>query len=165
MIYACGRVGEMGPFHLALFAFCAETTEEIVIRELKVPSLVRAGEDQYVILDCIYDFHNASTDGLVVKWFFNDDNLEYQWIYGNLPSTDPSASHIDVGYKATDDPITMYRAMKLVNPNITHTGNYRCNVFTYADDETQDATMIVYCKLFVLYLKHRIQTFRRNLST
>lgn len=107
---------------------------------------MRAGELDYVILDCDYDLQNISTEGLVVKWFYNYDNVEYQWIYGSEPQADPSSSHIDVGFKVSDDPVTMYRAMKLNNPTINLTGDYRCAVFTFADEQIADASMTVYCE-------------------
>ncbi|XP_074098407.1 uncharacterized protein LOC141527052 isoform X1 [Cotesia typhae] len=121
-----------------------QESNQLVIKSISVPELLREGETDYVILDCDYDLENISSDGLVVKWYFNDDNVEYQWIYGHEPQADPSASHIDVGYKASDNPYTMYRAMKLNNPTINLTGDYRCAVFTYQDEEIADASMIVY---------------------
>ncbi|XP_014297217.1 uncharacterized protein LOC103571936 [Microplitis demolitor] len=119
-------------------------SNQLIINSINVPPLLREGEADYVILDCDYDLENISSNGLAVKWYFNDDNVEYQWIYGNEPQADPSASHIDLGYKASDDPYTMYRAMKLNNPTINLTGNYRCAVFTYQDEQIADANMIVY---------------------
>ncbi|KAK0161913.1 hypothetical protein PV327_008314 [Microctonus hyperodae] len=128
---------------ITLIGHVQESTQ-LIIKSMNVPPLVRAGEVDYVILDCDYDLQNISSDGLVVKWFFNYDNLDYQWIYGYEPQADPTASHIDLGYKASDDPYTMYRAMKLNNPSINLTGDYRCTVFTYEDEQIADASMIVY---------------------
>lgn len=127
-------------------------SNQLIINSINVPPLLREGEADYVILDCDYDLENISSNGLAVKWYFNDDNVEYQWIYGNEPQADPSASHIDLGYKASDDPYTMYRAMKLNNPTINLTGNYRCAVFTYQDEQIADANMIVYCKFKYIYI-------------
>ncbi|XP_044590193.1 uncharacterized protein LOC123268856 isoform X3 [Cotesia glomerata] len=132
-----------------------QESNQLVIKSISVPELLREGETDYVILDCDYDLENISSDGLVVKWYFNDDNVEYQWIYGHEPQADPSASHIDLGYKASDDPYTMYRAMKLNNPTINLTGDYRCAVFTYQDEEIADASMIVYSTEEKFDLKYR----------
>ncbi|XP_034935266.1 uncharacterized protein [Chelonus insularis] len=137
-----------------LFHQIQESTQ-LIIKSINVPPLVKAGEVDYVILDCDYDLQNVSSDGLVVKWYFNNDNVEYQWIYGHEPRADPSASHIDVGYKASDDPYTMYRAMKLNNPTINLTGDYSCAVFTYYDEEIAEASMIVYSTEEKFDLEHR----------
>ncbi|XP_044016469.1 uncharacterized protein LOC122857958 isoform X2 [Aphidius gifuensis] len=141
-------------FTLLLCKF-QECTQQLVIKSINVPPLVHAGEVDYVILDCDYDLKNISTEGLVVKWFYNYDNVEYQWIYGSEPQADPSSSHIDVGYKASDDPVTMYRAMKLNNPTINLTGDYRCAVFTFEDEQIANASMIVYSTEEIFDLKHR----------
>ncbi|XP_011314917.1 uncharacterized protein [Fopius arisanus] len=134
MIYIC----------ILLVCRIKESTQQIVIEELKVPKVVKAGDNTSVILDCVYDLHNSSTRGLVVKWYVNDTILLYQWIYGLPPITDPTDEHIQCGYKATDDPTTMYRAMKINNLNIKHTGDYKCNVFSVADDVSRETSMIVY---------------------
>lgn len=133
---------------MCYFIFTEST--QLIIKSINVPPLVKAGEVDYVILDCDYDLENISSAGLVVKWYFNYDNVEYQWIYGQEPQTDPASSHIDLGYKASDDPYTMYRAMKLNNPTINLTGDYRCAVFTFEDEDIADASMIVYCKSITL---------------
>ncbi|XP_015110338.1 uncharacterized protein LOC107036707 isoform X2 [Diachasma alloeum] len=130
--------------YMLLVCRVQESSQEIVIQELKVPRVVEAGDNTSVILDCVYDLQNTSTNGLVVKWFVNDTTLLYQWIYGIPPVVDEQDNHIEVGYKATDDPTTMYRAMKINNLNINHTGDYKCNVFTYFDDASRETPMIVY---------------------
>ncbi|XP_063981236.1 uncharacterized protein LOC135164630 isoform X2 [Diachasmimorpha longicaudata] len=130
--------------YILLVCRVQDSAQEIVIEELKVPPVVEAGDNTSVILDCIYDMQNASTDGLVVKWFFNDTTLLYQWIYGIPPIIDEQNHHIEVGYRATDEPTTMYRAMKINNLTINHSGDYKCNVFTYSDDTIRETPMIVY---------------------
>ena len=120
-------------------------SRQLVIKSINVPPLVREGETEYVILDCDYDLGNSSAEGLVVKWT-NNDILEYKWHAGRQPEAVPSATHIEVGYKASDDPTKMYRAMKFNNPNITLTGDYKCDVFNYREEQIAVASMIVYCK-------------------
>lgn len=104
-----------------------------------------------MILDCDYDMGNSSTDGLVVKWT-NNDILEYKWHAGRLPEAVETATHIEVGYKASNDPYKMYRAMKFKNPNITLTGDYKCDVFNFVEEQIASASMIVYCKYYSLII-------------
>lgn len=118
---------------------------------------MREGESDYVILDCDYELGNSSADGLVVKWT-NNDVLEYKWHTGHQPQAVSGATHIEVGYKASDDPVKMYRAMKFVNPNISLSGDYKCDVFNYMEEDIATASMIVYCEfdsVVILHLRNR----------
>lgn len=50
------------------------------INKLDVPPLVPIGVES-MVLDCDYSLGEVSRNsGLVVKWFFNQRNLVYQWI-------------------------------------------------------------------------------------
>lgn len=106
---------------------------------------MKASETDYVILDCDYDLENTSSKGLVVKWFFNNNEVAYQWIYGRSPlAGEPAAKYVDLLYKASDDPYTEYRAMKLNKPGIDLTGEYTCVISTFADERIANASMVVY---------------------
>lgn len=107
--------------------------------------MVKVGELDHVILDCDYEFENTSKEGLVVKWFFENDKLVYQWIYGRKPlAAGQAEKYIDLTYRASDDPYTQYRAMKLNDPGIDLTGNYKCVISTYDDEDAAYASMVIY---------------------
>ncbi|XP_026670695.1 uncharacterized protein LOC108626522 [Ceratina calcarata] len=118
---------------------------QLTIKSVNVPAMVKADETDYVILDCDYDLENTPSNGLVVKWFFNTNEVAYQWIYGRDPlAGDTTRKYVDLKYKASDDPFTKYRAMKLNKPSIDLTGEYTCVISTYADEQSASASMIVY---------------------
>jgi len=120
-------------------------SRQLIIKNMNVPATVKASETDYVILDCDYDLENTSSKGLVVKWFFNNNEVAYQWIYGRLPlAAEPAAKYVDLLYKASDDPYTEYRAMKLNKPGIDLTGEYTCVISTFADERIANASMVVY---------------------
>lgn len=120
---------------------------QLIIKSINIPAIVKVNNIDYIILDCDYDLENTSSKGLVVKWFFNTNQLVYQWIYGRHPLADePAAKYVDLTYKASDDPYTEYRAIKLNKPGIDLTGEYTCVISTFADERTANASMIVYCK-------------------
>ncbi|XP_014481101.1 PREDICTED: uncharacterized protein LOC106747748 isoform X2 [Dinoponera quadriceps] len=98
---------------------CIPESQQLVIKSVQVPAMVKVGEVDYVILDCDYELQNTSAHGLVVKWFFESD-------------------------KASDDPYTEYRAMKLNKPGIDLTGEYTCVISTFEDEKTENATMVIY---------------------
>lgn len=129
--------------HLILFS----ESRQLIIKSINVPTIVKANETEYVILDCDYDFENTSREGLVIKWYFNNNEIVYQWIYSRNPKAGETvAKYIDLTYKASDDPYTEYRAMKLNKPGIDLTGDYTCAIFTFTDEREANASMTVYCK-------------------
>ncbi|XP_011068640.1 PREDICTED: uncharacterized protein LOC105154659 [Acromyrmex echinatior] len=118
---------------------------QLIIKRINIPPTVKLNDTDYIILDCDYDLENTSSTGLVVKWFFNTNQVIYQWIYGRYPLADePAAKYIDLTYKASNDPYTEYRAIKLNKPGVDLTGVYTCVISTYADERTANASMIVY---------------------
>lgn len=130
-------------------------SRQLIIKSINVPAMVKAGDTDYIILDCDYDLEDTSSNGLVIKWFFNTNELVYQWIYGaRHQASELTEKYIDLTYKASDDPYTEYRAMKLNKPGVDLTGEYTCVISTYEDERTANASMIVYCKcLFSLLVR------------
>ena len=53
--------------HVGLWA------ETVEIIELRVPPVIRNGTEDFVVLDCIYEFHSREKADLVVRWYFNQD--------------------------------------------------------------------------------------------
>ncbi|XP_026300392.1 uncharacterized protein LOC409257 isoform X1 [Apis mellifera] len=133
---------------------------QLVIKSKNIPSMVKAKDTDYVILDCDYDLEDTPSKGLVVKWFFNANEVAYQWIYGRDPlAGDITRKYVDLKYKASDDPYTTYRAMKLNKPGIDLTGEYKCVISTYADEQSASSSMVVYStedKFELLYKKKTI---------
>lgn len=124
---------------------CIPESQQLVIKNVKVPATVKVGEVDHVILDCDYDLENTSRQGLVVKWFFEGDKVVYQWIQGRKPlAVEPAKRYVDLTYKASNDPYTEYRAMKLNNPGIDLTGDYTCVISTFEDEKSANASMVVY---------------------
>lgn len=132
---------------------------QLVIKSVNIPATVKAGDTDYVILDCDYDLENTPSKGLVVKWFFNTNEVAYQWIYGLDPkASDPASKYVDLMYKASDNPLTKYRAMKLNKPGIDLTGEYTCVISTFADERSANASMVVYSTGDKFDLIHRKKT-------
>lgn len=118
----------------------------INITTVDIPYLIRAGSSEPIVLDCNYELGSSSTAGLVIKWYVNQDVL-YQWIHGKPPSgSDEFQKYIDVTFKASDDPRTMYRAVKLVRPGHELSGNVKCLISTIFDEAEAVRKMLVYCE-------------------
>lgn len=135
----------VGPLFELCTAFFFAVSQQLVIKSVNVPATVKAGEVDHVILDCDYELENTSGEGLVVKWFLESDKTVYQWIQGLNPIADePAKKYADLTYRASDDPYTEYRAMKLNKPGIELTGDYTCVISTFEDEKTANAFMVVY---------------------
>ncbi|XP_032667602.1 uncharacterized protein LOC116842462 isoform X1 [Odontomachus brunneus] len=145
---------------LLLLLGYVQESRQLIIKSVNVPAVVKAGDTDYVILDCDYDLENTSSSGLVVKWYFSSNELFYQWIYGRNPqATELARKYVDLTYKASDDPYTEYRAMKLNKPGVDLTGEYTCVISTFEDERTANASMVVYSteeKFDLVYKKKAI---------
>ncbi|XP_072939167.1 uncharacterized protein [Epargyreus clarus] len=116
------------------------------IRRVEVPSLVEIGTES-IILDCEYTMETVPPRlGLVIKWFFNSaSGLVYQWI----PPLKPQFVGLlkgrgDMNFRVSDEPIQMYRAIKILNPTTELSGNYTCVVSTFLAEDRQTRSMLVY---------------------
>ncbi|KAG7196396.1 hypothetical protein KM043_015923 [Ampulex compressa] len=124
----------------------------VILRQQKVCFRMLAATDK--------EHKCTPSKGLVVKWYFNNDELAYQWIMGMEPRVGEHFSpYVELGYKASLDPKTEYRAMKINGPKIDLTGDYTCVISTYADEQTANASMVVYStetKFDLMYRKKTI---------
>lgn len=115
------------------------------IKQLRVPDIVNIKTANSAILDCDYDLD--SSDGLVVKWFFGDSPFPvYQWIpqAGRPPQAlGILRDRLDLNYKASKNPNSMYRALNIKNLALNLTGEYRCVVSTFDKEDSQAKKMIV----------------------
>ncbi|XP_063981237.1 uncharacterized protein LOC135164632 [Diachasmimorpha longicaudata] len=119
-------------------------TEPIKITKMQIPSVVRAGTDEPIILDCPYNMEGASTQALVVKWYINADIL-YQWIFGQPPQgSDEFRQYINASYKASDNPDMAYRAVMLVRPSHNLSGTVRCSVSAQQGEDEANGELLVY---------------------
>lgn len=120
----------------------------VQITSLRVPKEVRNGTDK-VILDCEYTLRPgevSATSGLVVKWFFDNRPMPvYQWIPGNKPQDlGVLRGRLDLNYRASSHDASMHRALCIVNPTTELSGEYKCEVSTFYDDDFMIKPMIVY---------------------
>uniref|UniRef100_A0A0C9RX72 IGLON5 protein n=1 Tax=Fopius arisanus TaxID=64838 RepID=A0A0C9RX72_9HYME len=119
-------------------------TEPIKITKVEIPSVVRAGTEEPIILDCQYNMGSSTNRALVVKWYINEDIL-YQWIYGRAPlGADEYQQYVDASYRASDDLDMEYRAVKLVRPSHELSGKVRCSISCQEDEDEAQGEMLVY---------------------
>lgn len=127
----------------------------LTINQIKGPDSIEIGSAEDLILDC--DFDATGEDDVVLKWFFNDLNdVIYQWIAqdNHAYAMGSLKEFIDPSYKVSDNPNSMFRALKFKEITPELSGNYSCKVDT--DDEVKWLTkqVIVYspASSFQIYL-------------
>ncbi|KAI5747313.1 hypothetical protein M8J77_013401 [Diaphorina citri] len=128
---------------------CVAGVRCVQITDLRVPSLVRNGSASHALLDCEYSLsqeESGPNSGLVVKWFFNDSpSPVYQWIPGKHPQDlDILKGRLNLDYKASNHKSTMHRALYINNPTTELSGNYKCVVSTFDDEDFMNKKMTVF---------------------
>ncbi|KAF5308696.1 hypothetical protein FQR65_LT06057 [Abscondita terminalis] len=70
---------------LVIFVFVIiDITLGVRINKLQVPEVTHIGNP--VVLDCDYSWEETKDEGLVVKWYFNEEKIPvYQWIATKKP--------------------------------------------------------------------------------
>uniref|UniRef100_A0A1B6DR62 Ig-like domain-containing protein n=1 Tax=Clastoptera arizonana TaxID=38151 RepID=A0A1B6DR62_9HEMI len=139
----------MDTLYIVLLSLLYYDVGAVQITSLRVPPAVHNGTGSAAILDCQYTLRpeEASPDsGLVVKWFFNNGPTPvYQWI----PSQKPQElgvlrGRLNLDYKASHHASTMHRALYITNPTTELSGEYKCSVSTFNDEDFMIKRMIVF---------------------
>ncbi|XP_077300596.1 uncharacterized protein LOC143921257 isoform X2 [Arctopsyche grandis] len=130
--------------YVAIGAFCLSVCAGVHIDNMDVPQLVELGSHESVVLDCEYTL--GDSDGLVVKWFLNNkSNLVYQWIPPRKPQDiGQFKGKLDLDYRASQDPLQKYRALKILKLGADMSGNYSCVVSTFNDEDTKSKSMLIF---------------------
>jgi hypothetical protein len=125
----------------------------IQIKDLRVPPAVRNNSGLATLLDCEYtlkpdEIASDSYSGLVVKWYFNNSpSPVYQWIPGQKPQDlGILKGKLDVTHRASNNGATMHRALYILNPTTELSGEYKCLVSTFSDEDFMTKKMVVFGK-------------------
>ena len=128
----------------------------LFIKDLKIPDVVQNGTESEVVLDCEYSVE-SNTTGLVVKWYFNNNpSPVYQWIPTNKPQDfGVLKGRLNLEYRATEDESTMYRALQILNPTTELSGQYKCTVSTFFEEDSKNKTMTIFGKYLPTFFHRR----------
>lgn len=131
----------------------------VQITDLRVPPAVRNGSGSAALLDCEYTLRPeelSEESGLVVKWFFNNGpEPVYQWIPGQKPQElGILRGKLKLGHKASDNVATMHRALYILNPTTELSGEYKCSVSTFKDEDFMIKKMVVFSPEKTMDLRH-----------
>ncbi|KAJ1528654.1 hypothetical protein ONE63_007049 [Megalurothrips usitatus] len=120
----------------------------VQIVQLHVPPYVSNGSHA-AILDCEYSLgprESINASGLVVKWFFNDGPAPvYQWIPPQKPQElGLLRGRLDLSYQVTKSDASRHRALYIRNPTTDLSGEWKCLVSTFDDEDFMTKKMVVY---------------------
>lgn len=119
-------------------------TTSVVLKDVKVPSMVRNATEPHVILDCIYSLNHSEKDGMILKWYFNGKTI-FQWIPPSKPQgVGMMKGRINLDYEHSPDPYDRHRALFMHWPTTEMTGDYTCKVSTLQNDVTGTKRMTVF---------------------
>lgn len=108
-----------------------------------MPPAVKNNSGQAAILDCNFSFRTDDAD-LELKWLLND-KIVYRWTPDRAPQVmGILKDRLDLQYKATEEPQSAYRAMKIINPTTDVSGEYKCVVSTSTDEDFSMRNMTVF---------------------
>ncbi|KAK3907678.1 Selenide, water dikinase 1 [Frankliniella fusca] len=155
-------------------ALCVAGTLGVTITNLKVPSTVQNGSSG-TILDCEYSLlpdEAAPSSGLVIKWYFNSRPAPvYQWIPTQKPQASGVATtrgsrdlvarakgalpvqdldllrgRLDMNYTANSHAAMEHRALRILNATTDLSGEWKCSVSTFKNEDFMIKKMIVFGK-------------------
>lgn len=136
------------------------TVGAIEITKLTVPRVVESGREGSFELDCQYRC-NESDSKLVVKWFFNSESEPfYQWIAEMEEPVVGGRYEQKLGLSRSrgsanaDSCNTNTWSMRLTNPTIEMSGKYRCEVLTLANQDSAEASMMVFAPPSNVYFNY-----------
>ncbi|KAK8723130.1 hypothetical protein OTU49_011856, partial [Cherax quadricarinatus] len=116
------------------------------IVDLVVPEVIQNGSRSSVVLDCAYRYERYEQDGLVVKWFWNNEpEAVYQWIPGKNPEAiGILKGRVNLDYLASGDHYSKHRALEILHPTTNLTGSFTCRVSSFHEEDFASKKMIVY---------------------
>jgi len=129
-----------------LFSFYIRV-RSVSIVTLATPAAQKAGQE--LILDCDFDFEESEAAQLDLKWYFNGSPVPiYQWV----PSLDMGPQvidqmfkdNLDLTYQAHTDKMKRHRALHILNPDERFSGNYKCKVSTFVDEDSHENDVTIY---------------------
>ncbi|KAJ8974139.1 hypothetical protein NQ317_007314, partial [Molorchus minor] len=95
----------------------------VKINELHVPKVIPHGSP--VVLDCDFSLEESDQD-LVVKWYFNQTSLVYQWIPGTKKPPQGLGvlkDRLNLEYRASVDANSIHRALHILKAGPDLSGN------------------------------------------
>ena len=119
------------------------------------------GSQEEIILHCDYDLRDDERGQLDIKWYFNDHIVPFlQWVPGGgrrpqLIEPTLFQGHIDLDFKVDEDEDKAYRSIRILEPTLAMSGDYRCKVSTFEEEAIVEHQLILFGRRFQFCLVGR----------
>ena len=120
----------------------------VVIKNISAPSVIESGSD--LVLDCDYEYQESEAEQLDLKWYFNGSPTPiYQWVpamgVGPQVIDERFRNKMDLNYYADgSDKFKQHRALRIMNPDETFSGAYKCKISSFLDEDFDQKSVLVY---------------------
>jgi len=148
---------------LLLITFSSFTQGFDIHLSSTVPPLEHGSQEE-VILNCDYDLREDERGQLDIKWYFNEDVVPFlQWVPGGgrrpqLIEPTLFQGHIDLDFKVDEDEDKAYRSIRILEPTLAMSGNYRCKVSTFGDEAFVEHQLMLFVPPKDVRLAHHLDT-------
>ncbi|KAB0794602.1 hypothetical protein PPYR_11441 [Photinus pyralis] len=129
---------------LYVIIFLLDVTVGVRINKLQVPEVTHIGSP--VILDCDYSWEETKDEGIVVKWYFNEEKIPvYQWIATKKPQVlGILKGRLNLEYSVSQDKNSKHRALHITKPGPDLSGDYTCLVSSFNNEDRRTKSMLVF---------------------
>lgn len=114
----------------------------VKINKLQVPEVIKHGAA--VVLDCDFTLEETDDD-LVVKWFFTNQSLVYQWIAASKSKPQVLGvlrDRLNLSHHSNAD--SVHRTLHILNAGPDMSGDYTCSVSTMQSEDIRTKSMLVF---------------------
>ncbi|KAK4875431.1 hypothetical protein RN001_011853 [Aquatica leii] len=120
-----------------------DVTLGVRINKLQVPEVTHIGNP--VVLDCDYSWEETKDEGLVVKWYFNEEKIPvYQWIFSYNLLSGILKGRLNLEYSVSQDKNSKHRALHITKPGPDLSGDYTCLVSSFNNEDRRTKSMLVF---------------------
>jgi len=129
---------------LYLVVIFLDIIKGVRINKLQVPEVAQLGNP--VVLDCDYSWEETKDEGLVVKWYFNEERIPvYQWIATQKPQVlGILKGRLNLEYSVSQDKNSKHRALHITKPGPDLSGDYTCLVSSFNNEDRRTKSMLVF---------------------
>ena len=137
----------------------------VKIENIFLPDVVEEGENP-VILECPFSFNDDEKLSLELNWFFGSSPEPFFKVSPGNVNNKPEIfgeiwqQKIDLNFSLNkgDDDHQKFQAVKIVDPDVSMSGRYRCRVSSDLSDDEAEADMMIYSPLDEMRFIQRTST-------
>merc|ERR1719347_1510876 len=131
-----------------VFTIIMQQASGVAIKNVSAPSVIESGMDLF--LDCDFEYQEVEAKQLDLKWYFNGSSTPiYQWVpamnFGPQVIDTRFKDKVDLTYQIDEsDQFKKYRAIRILNPDQSFSGIYKCKISSFVDEDFGQQDVLVF---------------------